>query len=273
MDDEIIAMYCVCDDMLKGQGHCEDLQRQMSDAEVLTTALVAARFFGGNLERARALLAGPQYMPGMVSKSRLNRRLHALASQVQLIFQRLGERFTHRHGPGLYLLDSFPLAVCDNIRIPRAKLYQAKAFRGYIASKRRYFYGLRLYLLTTAQGEPVEAFLAPGATADVTALPRFAFDLPPGSTIYGDSAFTWYVWEDVLQEASDVHLQPVRKKNSRRPVSLARAYLQSHGRKWIETAGSLLTGLFPKSIHAVTASGFELKIMLFLLAYSFSRIS
>jgi len=31
-----------------------------------------------------------------------------------------------------------------------------KAFRGYVASKRRYFYGLRVHLVTTAAGEPVE---------------------------------------------------------------------------------------------------------------------
>ena len=272
MDEEIIAIYCVCDDMLKAHGHNEDPQRRLTDAEVLTTALVAARFFGGNLERARNLVAESRYMPGMVSKSRLNRRLHALAGWLATLFALLGERFKQHNTESLYLLDSFPITVCDNIRIPRAKLYRTAAFRGYIASKRRYFYGLRVYLLTTAQGEPVEAFLAPGATADVSALRRFDFDLPPGSTIYADSAFTWYVLEEILREAADVHLQPVRKKNSRRPVPPYGAYLQSRGRKWIETAGSLLTGLLPKSIHAVTASGFELKVMLFLLAYSFSRI-
>jgi len=46
-------------------------------------------------------------------------------------------------------------------------------------------------------------------------------------------------------------------------------YLQHAYRKMIETAGSLINGLFPKSIHAVTANGFELKVGLFLLAYSF----
>ena len=32
----------------------DDKQRQMSDAEVVTTALVAMLYFGGNFERARA---------------------------------------------------------------------------------------------------------------------------------------------------------------------------------------------------------------------------
>ena len=53
MDDQILAIYCLCDDMLKALDHQEDPQCQMSDAEVLTTALVAALHFAGNLERAR----------------------------------------------------------------------------------------------------------------------------------------------------------------------------------------------------------------------------
>jgi hypothetical protein len=47
MDDTILAIYCLCDESLKVLGHREDPQRTMSGAEVMTTALVAARFFGG----------------------------------------------------------------------------------------------------------------------------------------------------------------------------------------------------------------------------------
>ena len=56
MDTQIVAVYCLCDDLLKAMHHVEDPQCQMSDAEVMTTALVAALFFGGNHERARCLL-------------------------------------------------------------------------------------------------------------------------------------------------------------------------------------------------------------------------
>jgi len=39
-------------------------------------------------------------------------------------------------------------------------------------------------------------------------------------------------------------------------------------RKIVETTGSLIERLLPKSIHAVTARGFELKVALFVLASS-----
>jgi hypothetical protein len=210
---------------LKALLHHEDLQRQMSDAEVMTTAIVAALHFGGNFERARRLLASRRDIPYMLSKSQFNRRLHAWRDWLLLVFRWLGETFKQLNASSLYIIDSFPVAACDNIRIKRDKRFCSEKFRGYTASKRRYFYGVKIFLLTAAKGEPVEMFLVPGATADVVALEVFGFDLLPGSTVYGDSAFTLYAVEDLLHEACGIDLSPMRKKNSRRPGSASLAYL------------------------------------------------
>ena len=244
----------------------------MSDAEVMSTAIVAALYFGGNLERARGLLAQPTYIPRMLSKSRFNRRLPALEGLLIYLFQVLGEVFKQLNARSVYLIDSSPIPACDNIRIPRSKRYPKECYRGYTASKRRYFYGVKLYRVVTAQGEPVEMVLAPGSTADVSALPAF-FDLPQASTLYSDRAFTLYYLEEVMREAAGINFSPMRKKNSTRPVPAYIAYLQARGRKMVETAGSLVTRLLPKSIHAVTSRGFELKIMLFVLAYAISGLA
>jgi hypothetical protein len=48
MDTQIIVVYCLIDDMLKALHHYEDKRRQMSDAEVMTTAIVATLYFKGN---------------------------------------------------------------------------------------------------------------------------------------------------------------------------------------------------------------------------------
>ena len=89
----------------------------MSDAEVMTTAIVAALYFGGDLERARGLLAQPTHIPRMLSKSRFNRRLHALEGLLIYLFQVLGEVFKQLNASSVYLIDSFPIPACDNIRI------------------------------------------------------------------------------------------------------------------------------------------------------------
>ncbi len=83
---------------------------------------------------------------------------------------------------------------------------------------------------------------------------------PVGSLVYADKAYNDYALEDLLREAAGIDLSPIRKKNSRRGVSPATAYLQARGRKIAETVGSLVNLLLPKSIHAVTPQGFELRV-------------
>jgi hypothetical protein len=62
----------------------------------------------------------------------------------------------------------------------------------------------------------------------------------------------------------------MRKKNSKRALPPDVSFVQHYHRKRIETAGSLIEQLLPKSIHAVTPQGFELKVALFVIAYSVS---
>jgi Transposase DDE domain len=268
MDEQILALYCVCADILQAIGHVEDLQHKMSAAEVITTALVAMLFFRGNFESARALLRAPQYIPHMLSRSRLNRRLPRLQELFVTLFELLGQRGKHLNPESIYIIDSFPIPVCDNYRIPRAKLYQQEQYHGYIASKKRYFYGLKIHLLVTKDGQPVECLLTPGACSDVRSLKSFQLDLPEGSWIDTDKAYNDYELEDILLEAAAIQLCPMRKKNSTRAVPPCIAYMQHYYRKKIETVGSLIERMLPKSIHAVTATGFELKVFLFVLAYS-----
>ena len=267
MDTQIVAVFCLCDDMLKALHHYEDPQRQMNDAEVMTTAIVSVLFFSGNIEKARVHLQEYGYIPKMLGKSRFNRRLHRIADLFLTLFSLLGETWKALNANSIYVIDSFPIAACDNYRIYRSRLYHGEEWRGYQASKRRYFYGLKIHLLVTEQGQPVEFFLSPGSYSDTKALKVFFFDLPAGSKVTGDKAFTDYVMEDTMNEAG-VHLTPLRKKNSTRPVPPWVHYLMSSYRKMIETTGSLIEQLLPRHIHAVTARGFELKVALFVLACS-----
>ena len=78
MQERIITIYCLCDEFLKAHRDVDLPGTVMSTAEVMTTALVAADIFGGCFERSRAFLSAHGYIPHMLSKSRFNRRLHAL---------------------------------------------------------------------------------------------------------------------------------------------------------------------------------------------------
>lgn len=270
MQDTIITMFCVCDDFLKANGYSDDRQCRVSTAQVMTTPLVAAAFFGGNCAVARCFLVTHGYFRHDLSASRFCRRLHAIAQDLwRRLFRVLGEVFIRCNPTSSYVVDSLPVAACDNIRIRRCHLLPGKEHRGYLASKRRYFYGLKVHLLVTGQGEPVEFVLTPGSTADITAFKCFDLDLPAGALLHADRAYNDYAEEDLLLEAAGLTLQPQRKKHSKRPLALCQEFVFKPIRQQVEIAFSQITNLLPKHIHAVTAEGFVLKVVCFLLAYSF----
>ncbi len=74
MDLTILFVYCLCDDLLKALRHWEDPQCQVSDAELLTSAFVAALYFGGNFQLAHTFLHEQGYRPRRLSASRFIRR-------------------------------------------------------------------------------------------------------------------------------------------------------------------------------------------------------
>jgi hypothetical protein len=272
MEDTIVTTYYLCDEFLKAVGHRDDPQVRLSSAEVMTVALVAATFFGGNVESTRLFLDEYGYIAKAISKSRFNRRLHTIDSCLwQQLFELLAEVFKYNNATGSYVVDSLPIAVCDNIRIRRCKLYppqeHGKAFRGYIASKRRYFYGLRVHLVVSEAGEPVEFSLAAASEADIAVFKELDLELPEGSIIHADKAYTDYHYEDLLQEVG-LHLKAQRRKNSKRPMPAWEEFLGKPIRQYIETVFSKLSAMFARKIHAVTPRGFELKIVCFLLAFS-----
>lgn len=276
MKDTITLIYCLCDDTFKAMGYQDDPQARVSSAQVMTVPLVAARFFGGKVELARVFLLEHGYIVQPLSKSRLNRRLHGVPLSLWLmLFDLLGEVFKTLNPNQLYTVDSMPIASCDNIRIRRCRLFAGEnaqdkeTHRGYCASKKRYFFGLKVHLLITGRGQPVEFVLTAGSIADVSGLKRLPLDLPEGAKVHGDRAYTDYQEEDLLLEAGGIILQSQRKANAKRVVPPWLEALARPVRQRVETTFSQVESLLPHHIHAVTDRGFVLKLMCFLLAVSF----
>lgn len=271
MLNETIGIYAIIDDLLKAIAHQEDCRTEMSDAEIITTAIIAAMFFDGNHSKACSYMKDHKLIPDMLKKSRFNRRLHRVSMLINDLFHQIGMILKEINDSTEYLLDSFPVAMCDNIRIFNVKLIKSEEYRGYIASKKRYFYGVRVQLLTTKTGVPVEFVFMPGSASDVRGLNALPLNLPPGSEVYSDSAYTDYSAEDNLLETSQIALKVMRKKNSKRQDEPWNQYIKQSTRHYVETVFSAITCTFPKSIHAVTYQGFLLKLEAFILAFTLKQ--
>jgi hypothetical protein len=129
-ESKIIALYCIVDDLLKGINHQEPSSRRVGDREVITTALVSALYFGGHLDNARGFMKITGFVPAMLDKSRFCRRLHGVTELVCMLFFHLGHHLKDLAGAAGYVIDSFPVAVCDNLRIGRCRLLKGEPWRG-----------------------------------------------------------------------------------------------------------------------------------------------
>ena len=94
MCDSTLAIYCFIDDFLKASGHREDLRVEVTDAEVITTAISAMLHCGGNFERSRPLLHEPGLVKRLLSHSRFSRQVNRLVDLIHLLrwFNKSGEK-------------------------------------------------------------------------------------------------------------------------------------------------------------------------------------
>jgi hypothetical protein len=205
------------------------------------------------------------------SESRFNRRrhrlmplLHALAPPLRAVWEALQTCTA-------YALDTFPMPVCENIRANRCRLAPEKAFRGYRASHRDYFHGVKVHLLVESGGFIAAFWLTPGSWHDLTGLYGMALDIPCGCALMMDRGYTDYVAEDLLREAEGLEVYPVRRENSVRYAG-CRQYLAVVKRRFVESVGSCLHSLLPCRVHAVTLDGFMLKLMCFIYAHNFNLL-
>lgn len=271
--DKITAIFCLIDDLFIGIKHTEDVRRSVSDSEIALTAVVSALYFGGNQNHAIHFMKSHGYVPKMLDKSRFNRRLHKIGRLLYDLFNQVGSYLKMMSSELHYILDSFPVAVCDNIRIMNCKLVKGKKWRGYTASMHRYFYGVKVQLLTTGAGVPVAFCFTPGNQADVKSLEKIVSGLPAEASVYADSAYTDYKIEDKLFENESVLLKVQRKSNSKRKDTKQQTIEKLKMRKRVETTISDIKKLFPRTIHAVTLNGFLMKLILFVFALQINKIT
>jgi hypothetical protein len=80
----------------------------------MTAASNAMLYFRGNFRMACQFLCVYDDMPHMLSRSRFNRRLHRISELFLALFLSLGEYWKVLNERSSTVLDSYPIAACDN---------------------------------------------------------------------------------------------------------------------------------------------------------------
>ncbi|KAA6317412.1 hypothetical protein EZS27_032427, partial [termite gut metagenome] len=77
--------------------------------------------FGGNIDKAISFVRSTGLMPAMLSKSRFNRRMHRMGEFLSELFFQVGHALKELTISDTYIIDSFPVPLCHNIRISRSR--------------------------------------------------------------------------------------------------------------------------------------------------------
>jgi hypothetical protein len=96
----------------------------MSNAEVITFAIVSAKFFSANYKIARYMCKKIQLFQNILSNSRLNRRIHNITWESwYAIFRFLSFLAKNARNTCYFAVDSIPVAYCQKSRIDRRKCF------------------------------------------------------------------------------------------------------------------------------------------------------
>lgn len=263
-------VYVISDEVLRTLKVVDDPQSRMSNSEVITFAIITAKFFSGNYKMARFLCKKLGLFPKILSSSRLNRRLHNISwKHWYAIFRFLSFISKQSSDTCYFAVDSFPVPYCQKNRIDKRKGFLAHEYLGFAASKKRYFCGIKVHMIVTSQGRPVEVQFRPGSQSDITVLWTMELDIPPHSILYADGAYNCFDLEDILRD-ENIHLLAKRGSKTKNRVRSQIERTISSKRQIVETAFSCITNLFPRYVKSRTENGFLLKIFCFILAYSAS---
>lgn len=266
-EDYIVTVYYVIDEMLTVVKYQDDSRSTISAAEVLTVAVIAARYFHNHWERALCILI-QQGEIARISVSRFNRRLHALYDWLYGMVVSLGELFT---GGEVFIIDSMPMPVPKRVRAWRCRKVRGKAYCGYCAAKKERFFGWRLHLICTPQGIPVAFDLLPAAHHDLTAIHELTLTLPNRARLFGDKGFISAPDAASILDAIGVRLVTARRKNMP-PNTWADDYDLRLYRQQIETVYSQMERMGTQRLYSRTNPGFELKAFASVFALAFTNI-
>jgi hypothetical protein len=265
-DTYIVTSFVVIDDLLLVLKHQDHHRARISTAEIMTVAVIAAKYFQNHHERALCMMQRLGYVPP-ISLSRFNRRLH----QVLDVFWHVLNTLNGLLATGtIFMIDTMPLPVCKRVRANRCRKVRGKDFYGYCASKQEHYFGWQLHLVCDATGVPAAFDILPARWDELVPVQHLLADLPEGSQVVADKGYISSKDELLAYVNGNVRLIAKYRKNMRGNSVKDAALIRQH-RSMIETVNSQLEKMGLQRLHARTHSGFTLKVLASLLALSFTN--
>ena len=240
---------------------------KLSDAELITLAVIQALL--GFTSEARFIRHARTHLTPwftyLPDRPGYNKRLRHAGQLFQHVIAALSNACPSATDD-LWLVDSTPVECGRSRETTKRSSLAGFAEYGYCASHSRFFWGLRLHLITTTSGLPL-TFALTGAKADErdTCLDMIAFSGldTDGVTLIADKGYRRAAFETELNAAGITLIRPNLKSEPTRP---GRRYLKAF-RQIIESVNQTLKAQLDLERHGGrTRSGVAARILQRILA-------
>lgn len=266
--DHLTILYVFVDDYLQKHPAQARWRRsnhrspKLSDAEVLTVALMQGYFNTPTLARTYALVKAndARAFPHLCSYKQWLARLHALAPLVGQLSRSVPVGLAEMDD--LYLMDAQPVPLAQPLRHGRVRLLREDG-ACFGKTKKGWFFGFKLHALTTSRGHLLCAVLTP-ANWDDREGARVLAQFPEGAALcladlgYRGADFSAEVW------SADEFLVVTRADATER----RQRALHSSVRERIETTFSQLWARFVTRVYSRSWHGLWNTIKLKMLEYN-----
>ncbi len=203
-----------------------------------------------------------KYFPGTPSYNRFIELLPEVIVPLTAFMQsRCGK------GEGIAFVDSTPLRVCKNLRIPRHKTFKDTAQRG--KSSTGWFYGFKLHIIVDDRGEILSFSITKGNVDDRKPVPYLAKKVI--GKLFGDRGYISKKLTELLA-TDDVELITTLRKNMKPRVMAAFDAILLRKRSIIETINDQLKNIFQleHSRHR-SLTNYMINAVACLVAYSYQE--
>jgi len=206
--EQLILVYCLADDGLKNEKNGGNWRKsnhnpKCTDAEIIAVAMMQSYFGCATLKRTFLLVKAndPQAFPNLPSYKQWLARWHRLSFQMGAILESVPLAITDLDE--IYLIDSFPIPMCQEIRHGRVNLLRdAGAYFG--KGSKGWFFGFKLHVLSTRTGQIVGAVLLPTSYDDRAGARMLASLMAEGSLAIADLGYRGAKFQLELYEEEGV---------------------------------------------------------------------
>ena len=270
LDTLLIALYVEIDDHValpaqRGRGR----PKRLSDAELICLAMAQVLPGARSEHHWLRLCCGRlghlfPYLPGQPG---YHKRLKAAAPLLAAVMDHLARQSPGWHDP-VRLIDTTPVPCGAPRETVRRSELAGWAHYKYCAAHSRWYWGLKLYLITTPDGMPAAWCLADPkigereVAGELLAHAARTGALRPGLTLIGDKGFAGREFEDLVTTGYSLSMvRPDRRDEAPRhgPIGWIR--------QWIESVNDTLKGQLDLERHGGrTTEGLYARITQWLLA-------